>query len=159
MDQESKKKSLRMLTYGLYVLTVKDGDAIAAGTVNWVSQASFTPPLVMVGVKKDSQLHTLIDKTNQFAVSTLSRDQKNIASDFFRPTQIEGRELNGHPFEISGSFQYPLLTECPAWFEAKVTESVARGDHTIFVAEVADAGIRESTEPLVMRNTGWFYGG
>ncbi|MCL4318357.1 MAG: flavin reductase, partial [Firmicutes bacterium] len=69
MDQESKKKSLRMLTYGLYVLTVKDGDAIAAGTVNWVSQASFTPPLVMVGVKKDSQLHTLIDKTNQFAVS------------------------------------------------------------------------------------------
>lgn len=62
MDQEAKKKSLRMITYGLYILAVKDGEELAAGTVNWLSQASFTPPLIMVGVKKDSHLHTLIEK-------------------------------------------------------------------------------------------------
>jgi flavin reductase (DIM6/NTAB) family NADH-FMN oxidoreductase RutF len=159
VDQESKKKSLRMITYGLYILTVKEGDVIGAGTVNWLSQASFTPPLVMVGVKADSQLHALISKTGRFAISILAHDQKNIASDFFRPTQMEGQKLNGHPYELSPTFQYPILTECPAWFEAKVTDSVAQGDHTIFVGEVQDAGVRESREPLVMHQTGWFYGG
>jgi flavin reductase (DIM6/NTAB) family NADH-FMN oxidoreductase RutF len=159
VDQESKKKSLRMITYGLYILTVKDGDAIAAGTVNWLSQASFTPPLVMVGVKADSQLHAIIEKTGRFAVSTLAQGQKTIASDFFRPTQVEDHQLNGHPFELSPMFQCPILTECPGWFEARVTNSVSRGDHTIFVAEVTGAGVREDAVPLVMRDTGWFYGG
>lgn len=160
MDQEAKKKSLRMITYGLYILAVKDGEELAAGTVNWLSQASFTPPLIMVGVKKDSHLHTLIEKTQKFAISVLAQDQKNIASDFFRPTQLDGGQLNGHPFEFSPDYQYPLLTECPAWFEAKVTATVPGGDHTVYVAEVTDAGVRQADAiPLVMRDTGWFYGG
>ena len=46
MDEQAKKTSLRMIPYGLYVLTAeaKDG-SVAAATVNWVTQASFQPPL------------------------------------------------------------------------------------------------------------------
>lgn len=44
MNLEAKKKVLRSFTYGLYVLTAQDGDEVAAGTVNWVTQASFQPP-------------------------------------------------------------------------------------------------------------------
>lgn len=160
MDQESKKKSLRMITYGLYILTAKDDAELSAGTVNWVSQASFTPPLVMVGVKNDSHLHTLVEKTHRFALNVLAQSQKNIASDFFRPVQVDGNQLNGHAFELSPAYHYPLLTECPAWFEANVTDTVSRGDHTVYVAEVTDAGVRQAEAiPLVMRDTGWFYGG
>src|SRR5437764_7018749 len=51
MDPQAKKVALRAINYGLYVLTaVHDGEYGAAG-VNWLSQASFEPPLVMVGVK------------------------------------------------------------------------------------------------------------
>ena len=50
MDPEVKKKTLRMINYGMYVLTSKDGDQLDAATVNWVTQASFNPPLVVVGV-------------------------------------------------------------------------------------------------------------
>lgn len=85
MDQEAKKKSLRMITYGLYILAVKDGEELAAGTVNWLSQASFTPPLIMVGVKKDSHLHTLIEKTQKFAISVLAQDQKILPQIFSVP--------------------------------------------------------------------------
>ena len=49
MDQEAKKKALRMLSYGLYVLTDKFEEEIAAGTINWLSQASMHLPLVMGG--------------------------------------------------------------------------------------------------------------
>ena len=51
MDKETKKTALRMIPYGLYVLTGEGKDGkIAASTVNWVTQTAFEPPLVVVGV-------------------------------------------------------------------------------------------------------------
>ena len=46
MDADQKKTALRMIPYGLYVLTAQDKNgARTAATVNWVTQASFEPPL------------------------------------------------------------------------------------------------------------------
>lgn len=160
MDAEIKKRALRLFTYGLYVITARDGQEIAAGTVNWVSQASFTPPLVMVGVKTDSHAHALIDKTGQFALNILGSEQKAIAQDFFRPSQADATTVNGHPFSAGLASGSPILTEAPAWIEAKVVDSVKAGDHTVFVAEVVEAGLNNSdAKPLEMWKTGWFYGG
>ena len=51
MDQDAKKTALRMIPYGIYVLTADDGKGnVAAATVNWVTQTAFAPPLVVVGV-------------------------------------------------------------------------------------------------------------
>jgi len=36
---------------------------------------------------------------------------------------------------------------------------VRGGDHTVFVAEVVEAGVRSVAEPLTLRDTGFFYGG
>ena len=55
MDADAKKTTLRMIPYGIYVLTAESDDGIAAATVNWVTQTSFDPPLVVVGVKADSK--------------------------------------------------------------------------------------------------------
>ena len=61
MDADAKKTTLRMIPYGIYVLTADDGKGnIGAATVNWVTQASFAPPLVVVGVKADSGAHTVV---------------------------------------------------------------------------------------------------
>ena len=160
MDPEVKKKTLRLLTYGLYVLTAADGDEMAAGTVNWLSQASFQPPLVMVGVKADSRVHALIERSGAFAVNILGADQKSVAEAFFRPSQVEDGRINGYAFEPGPETGAPLLTDLPAWFEARVTDAVKRGDHTVFVAEVVNAGLRDpEAKPLEMWDTGWFYGG
>ncbi|MCB1269748.1 MAG: flavin reductase family protein, partial [Microthrixaceae bacterium] len=53
-----------------------------------------------------------------------------------------------------------LITDCSYWFECRVTDTVARGDHTVYVAEVVDAGVRdENVTPLLLRSTGMNYGG
>ncbi|NPA07150.1 MAG: flavin reductase family protein [Chloroflexi bacterium] len=160
MDPQAKKHALRQITYGLYVLTAAHEGEVAAGTVNWLSQASFEPPLVMVGIKRDSRLHDLIEKSGHFAVNILASGQKDIAAAFFRPTQVEGDRINGFPFEPGPTTGAPLLLDAPAWFEARVVDAVKRGDHTVFIAEVVDAGVRDpNARPLVMWETGWFYGG
>ena len=56
MDAEAKKTALRMIPYGLYVLTAEGKDGkIAASTVNWVTQTAFQPPLVVVGGRRQRQ--------------------------------------------------------------------------------------------------------
>ena len=80
MDENTKKTALRMIPYGLYVLTSADGrGSAAAATVNWVTQGSFQPPLVVVGVKVDSGAHDLIKHTNCFALNVLGKGQQGMA--------------------------------------------------------------------------------
>ncbi len=43
MDEDAKKTALRMIPYGIYVLTGRtDSGEVTAATVNWVTQASFS---------------------------------------------------------------------------------------------------------------------
>ena len=161
MDAAQKKLALRAINYGLYVLCATDGDDYGAGGVNWLSQASFEPPLIMAAVKADSGSAAIIAKTGKFAVSVLADDQLDIGKAFFRSTTMEDGTLNGQPFtpgEVTGA---PIITACPWWFEATVTDTVERGDHTVFVAEVVNAGVNgdDPGTPLLLRSTGMNYGG
>ena len=160
MDPQAKKVALRAINYGLYVLTAIDGDQVGAAGVNWLTQASFDPPLIVAAVKGDSDSHAIIERTRAFAVNVLGEDQLDVGKAFFRTTAVEGDTLNGYRFELGPETGAPLLVDLPYWFEARVTDTVARGDHTVFVAEVVNAGVRDdSVTPLLLRATGMNYGG
>jgi flavin reductase (DIM6/NTAB) family NADH-FMN oxidoreductase RutF len=160
MDPQDKKVALRAITYGLYVMTAAEGGEFACGGVNWLTQTSFEPPLVAAGVKADSHLHALIERTGTFVVNVLADDQLDIGKAFFRSTEVDGDRINGHRFERGVVTDAPILDEVPYWFECRVTDTVTRGDHTIFVGEVVGAGVRDASRaPLHLRTTGMNYGG
>ncbi len=141
MDQNAKKTALRMIPYGLYILTAQTVDGrISGAAVNWVTQASFQPPLVAVAVKADSTIHGLIKDSQAFALNVLGKDQGPIAFAFFKPVVREGQALGGQPFH-SGVTGSPILDSAPAFIECRLVESVEKGDHSIFVGEVVDAGV------------------
>ena len=160
MDAQDKKVALRAVTYGLYVMTASSDGEYAGGGVNWLTQVSFEPPLVAAGVKADSGLDALIGKTGLFAVNVLAEDQLDIGKAFFRSTTVDGDRINDHKFERGVATDAPILDEVPYWFECRVTDTVARGDHTVYVAEVIGAGVRDASRPpLNLRTTGMNYGG
>jgi flavin reductase (DIM6/NTAB) family NADH-FMN oxidoreductase RutF len=160
LDPDAKKLALRAINYGLHILTATYGTEYGAGGVNWVTQTSFDPPLVVAAVKADSGSAAIIGNTGAFAVNVLAADQLDIGKAFFRSTTMEDGKLNGHPFEPGPATGAPLLLDTPYWFECRVTDTVASGDHTIFVGEVVSAGVRdEESTPLVLRDTGMNYGG
>jgi len=160
MDAAQKKLALRAINYGLYVLTSHDADGITAASVNWLSQASFEPPLVMVGVKADSHSCEMIGRVGSFAVNVLAEDQLDIGKAYFRSTTVDGDLANGYRFTPSPTLGHPLIADLPYWFECRVTDTIARGDHTVFVGEVVDAGVVDETAtPLLLRSTGMNYGG
>ncbi|SRR5712692_6058735 len=158
MDPGQKKKALRMITYGLYVATSRDNEHYGSGTINWLSQSSFSPPLIMAGIQQDSSLHQAISASRAFVIHVLGKSQKDLATAFFKTARVEGDRLNGYRFE-SGVTGAPVLLDPPAWFECRVVDEVRRGDHTIFVGEVVNAGVRRDEEPLTLRELGMAYGG
>lgn len=158
MDPTVRKKALRLLTYGLYIVTSRDGEECAAGTITWLSQCSMEPPLVMAGIQQESTLHAAIHRSRAFAVHIIGRSQKNMAMSFFKTTRREGETLNGYGFE-SGATGAPILADAPAWVECRVLDEARHGDHTIFVGEVVAAGARRDEEPLTLREAGFSYGG
>ncbi len=160
MDLEQKKRALRTLTYGLHIASAAHGEELAAAAVNWVSQASFTPPLLMIALRVDSNLHRLVADSRKAALNVLAATDKQLAADFFKSLQISDGRLNGHPFHRGTYSGAALLDEAWAWLELRVTDIVERGDHSVFVLEVMEASIREGDRrALVMWDTDWYYGG
>ena len=168
MDQDAKKKALRMIPYGIYVMTAegKDG-SVAAATVNWVTQASFAPPLVVVGVKADSGAHAIVKDSGSFVLNVLGKGQQGLAFNFFKSHERDGNSIGGESFK-AGSSGAPILDSAPAWVECKLTDTIEKGDHSIFIGEVIEAGTpgdlgegRVDDATLWMKDLGdkVFYGG
>ena len=167
MDADTKKTALRMIPYGLYVLTAQDSEGrVAAATVNWVTQTSFAPPLVAVGVKVGSGTHAIVSESGRFALNVLGKEQAGLAYAFFKSHERHGDSIGGQPFEHSPQGM-PLLTQLPAWLECKVVDIVEHGDHAVVIGEVTEAGVRAQPEGRADEATLWlrdlgeklFYGG
>lgn len=167
MDTNAKKTALRMIPYGLYILTCETKDGRSAGaTVNWVTQASFNPPLVVVGVKADSSIHGLIKEVGAFALNVLGKDQQSLAFTFFKPVEREGQTIGGESCH-AGKTGSPILERTPAFFECTLIDTVERGDHSIFVGEIVGVGVTRQPEGRPDEATLWlkdlgekiFYGG
>ncbi len=166
MDDDAKKTALRMIPYGIYIMTAENDGEVAAATVNWVTQTSFAPPLVVVGVKADSGAYAIAKAAGHFALNMLGKGQQGMAFGFFKPATRDGDTVSGEAFHI-GSTGAPILDNAIASVECKIVEIVEQGDHHIMVGEVVDANVAKAPEGradeaiLEMKELGdnVFYGG
>ena len=167
MDADAKKTALRMIPYGIYVLTADDGAGNVAGaTVNWVTQTAFAPPLVVVGVKTDSGAYSIIQKTKNFTLNMLGKEHKGLAFTFFKPAKLEDGKLSGQAFR-KGATGAPILEAAPAAVECRVKSIIEEGDHHVVLGEVVEAHLakppagRPDAAILEMKDLGdnVFYGG
>ena len=160
MDEDAKRTVLRRVPYGMFVMTSTAGGRPAASTLTWISQCSFHPPLLMMGVQSNSLTRAAVEESGAVAVNFLSEGQQEIAERFFRPPAEENGRLHGLRYEAGPSTGAPLFVDLPAWIEARVVGKIDRGDHTVYVCEVVGAGIRDPDfKPLLLSSTPWSYGG
>ena len=144
MNTDAKKTTLRMIPYGIYILTADDGAGNVAGaTVNWVTQTSFNPPLIAVGVKADSGAYATVKSTKRFVLNMLGKDGKGPAFTFFKPAKLEDGKLSGQAIHAAGNGA-PILDSAIAAVECSVVQIVEQGDHHIVVAEVTEAHLHQA---------------
>ncbi len=167
MNADAKKTVLRMILYGIYVLTADDGKGgVAAATVNFVTQTAFAPPLLVVGMKVDSGAYAIVKNAGRFALNMLGKDHKSLAFTFFRPADVSDGKLSGQSYQ-AGANGAPIIDAAIGAVECSVKTIVEQGDHHIVVAEVTEAHLpkpvtgRPDAAILEMKDLGEnvFYGG
>lgn len=135
-----EKEALYKLTYGLFVLTTKDGDKQNGCIVNTVSMITDTPKRITVYVNKLNYTEELIRKTGEFNVSVLT---ESTPFDVFKQFGfVSGRDTDKfagatYPTAENGIYYIPEHTN--ALLSGKVIASHDYGTHTLFVAEVTEA--------------------
>ncbi len=151
-DPAGLNRALFEVTHGLYILTaVRDGWANGQ-CLDAMMQVTNTPPRVAIGVGKKSLTHEMITATGRFAVNVLNRDDPNCPAVIRRFGFQSGRDVDkfaDFPYD-TGTDGLPLLPQAKAFYECRVLPefTLDLGTHTLFVAAVERAGVRESGEPL-----------
>lgn len=167
MDTYAKNTAMRMLPYGVHVVTAQAEEDHAMGAViSWITQASFSPPLLVVALRVGSQIHGVVRQSRAFTVNILDKSHTNLARTFFQTVWEKGGSLAGESFR-EGQTGAPILDCAAGFIECQLDLCLEKGDHSIFVGEVVDAGLaREITgRPddigLVLGDFGGdvFYGG
>ena len=159
MDPQAKKTALRKIPHGLYIVGVKLDSQLNAFTGSWLTQVSFTPPLIALGVRRDSHSFVMVEKDRVFSINFLGKDQKKLAEHFVKPATIIGEKLKGVPYRL-GRTGTPILEDAIAYVECEVREIAnAHGDHAVVIGEVVEAGVKKDEPALNLMDTGWHYGG
>ena len=158
LDVDAKKSVLRMFTYGLYALTVPDPPKGHAATINWATQSSFDPPLVVISVEKSSRTIILLRQHKVFAISVYGSDQRELAGQLGRRSTNRPDKFDGVSWD-TGVTGAPLLVEALAYVECRISRELDSGDSVIFVGEIVGAGHRTSGDPLTMESAGFKHAG
>jgi flavin reductase (DIM6/NTAB) family NADH-FMN oxidoreductase RutF len=159
-DAAAKKKVLRDFTYGLYAVTAAHDGERGVFTANWLSQASFEPPLVMLSVELDSSTLPLIRASGRFAICPLRDDQKALAGALGRPKARAGDKFASLELVVieteSGP---PALADSLGYVVCAIRHEAPAGDSVVFLAEVIEARSFDDAPPLEMRAAGFRHAG
>lgn len=166
MDEAAKKTTLRMVPYGLYLMGARRKDVkdvatdVNAFVASWLTQVSFKPPMVAVGVKRDAHSLEMIKESGVFSINVLGSDQKEFATKFFKDLEVTDKTMSGQPYTRDGPTGCPILPDTPASFECEVVHVYeGENDHAVVVGKLVDATLRKEAKPLTHAETGWHYAG
>ena len=135
-----EKEAMFKIPYGLFVLTVKDGEKQNGCIVNTVAMITDTPKRITVYVNKANYTEELLRKTGVCNVSVLT---ESTPFEIFKQFGFaSGREVDkfadkAYPTTENGVYYIPEHTN--AVLSAKVVDSYDYDTHTLFVAEVTYA--------------------
>lgn len=156
----TKSAPLRLISYGLYILTTQANGELNGASVSWLTQISFEPKLVLVALRKGTRIQTMVRPGGYFVIHIPGRHQAEMVNTFFKPANVEGGRLSGYAYRLS-PHSCPILVDAIGWFECRVVaEHGEQGDHVLVIGEVVGGDVRpEAGEPLALRDTPWSYGG
>ena len=140
---EIDKKTMFKLSYGMFVLTAKNGNKDNGCIINTVTQISESPFRISIAVNKANYTRDLIMETGVFNVSILDESAP------FGVFELFGFQSGRNADKFAGPGGISRTTNGVAYvpehvngvISAKVAETVDNGSHTLFIADVTVAFI------------------
>lgn len=128
------------LSYGLFVLTARDGEKDNGCIVNTVFQVTDNPFKISVTVNKNNYTHDMIKKTGVFNASVLNESVPfSVFQHYGFKSGRDTEKINSSTMPRSENGVVYLSAFTNAFMSAKVVEEIDCGTHTMFIAEVTEA--------------------
>lgn len=142
--------AFQKFSYGLFVLSAKDGVKDNGCIINTAMQLTSNPQRISIAVNKSNYTHDMILKTGVFNVSVLSEDvQMDVFKRFGFQSGRSADKFEGcEGLERSANGLYYLTGCTNAVLSGRVVQTVDCGTHTLFIADVTEAKVM-SKEPSV----------
>ena len=143
------KKALYALTYGLFVLTAKEGEKDNGCIVNTVQMLTSDPTRVVVFVNKSNYTEGMISRTGEFNVSILQKDTPfALFKHFGFQSGKDTDKFSQRVYPRSQNGLYYIYENSNAMLSCKVVGKHDYGTHTLFVGEVVEAKVLSSQKSL-----------
>ncbi len=144
------KSAMYQLSYGLFVLSAKEGDFQNGCIINTAIQVTSDPNRISVTVNKGNLTCEMIDRTGEFNVSILTESTPfAIFQHFGFQSGRDKNKFEGWGFKGTAENGIYYLTNCTnAYISGKVVQKIDLGTHIMFIADVTDAEVL-SKEPSV----------
>lgn len=141
------KKAMYKLSYGLFVLTARDGEKDNGCIINTAIQAASEPNQLSICVNKANYTHDMIERTGKFTVSVLS-EQADFEL-FKRFGFQSGRDVDKFT-NFTGCARgadglYYITDGTNAYISVTVDKTVDLGSHTMFIGEITDMAVLSDT--------------
>ena len=163
MSEDAIKAVLRRMPYGFYALTSKADDEVNAMVANWITQASFEPRLIVIGLQLTCFSYSLIEKGKVFALNQFLKDDVDSIKPFTKGRSKNPDKMKDASYTDAPITGCPILENSAAYLECKVVAiHETGGDHNLIVGEVVGAGVNKDGEvedSLTLMDLGWSYAG
>jgi flavin reductase (DIM6/NTAB) family NADH-FMN oxidoreductase RutF len=159
-DGDSRKSlaaALGRVASGLFVVTVRHGDAETGLLASWVQQCSFEPPQVTVCVRRGRALSAWLGEGAAFTVNVLGEGQTALVRHFARGFEPGEPAFAGLLVERPDGAA-PVLAEALAYLDCRVAGRWAAGDHDLLLGTVLSGRLLRDGAPYVhVRKNGLSY--
>ena len=141
------KDAMRRLAGTVTVVTVTNGGERHGTTATAVTSLSMDPPSLLVCFNKDSRLHGLLGRSDQFCVNILHADNIAVSQLFASPVSSAERFAAGN-WQL-GAGEAPYLADAQASMLCAKDKEIEYGTHTIFIGRVLEVRTRADVAPLI----------
>lgn len=134
------KKAMYKLSYGLFVLTAKDGDKDNGCIINTAIQAASSPNQLSICVNKANYTHDMIVKSKAFNISTISEAANfELFKHFGFQSGKDVNKFDGYEhFNRSQNGITYITAGTNSFISVKVDKIIDLGSHSMFIGEITD---------------------
>lgn len=147
---ENPDQLVKLISHGVYIIGVRDGEHQNAFTAAWVMQVSFDPLLLAISINPDHYSYRLLKAGGICSVNVLGQEQYAVAEHFGRSIKDKMAGYQWHTDKTGA----PILSESLAYFDCQVCHYADAGDHQIAVCKVLAAANLNPGRPLLYSQTG-----
>jgi len=144
VDPALFREAISLFATGVTVITARTSDGPAGMTASAVCSLSVDPVQLLVCISERLPTHSALVESRRFAVNVLGEGQSELARKFATPG-ID--KFSG--VQTSNCEGIPLLDRAIAHFVCDVHERFPGGDHSIFIGNVTNLGLRRGSRPLL----------